>query len=132
MRVSELADRAGITPQAIRFYESEGILPTAARAANGYRRYTDADVCRLRIVVSLRNLGIDLAESGRLADLCASERCTDMTGELAARLVQRRNEVAAARAELDHLDAELAGLQRALATGVPADPLCGEGKESCS
>ena len=57
MNVSEVARRAGIAPTAVRFYERRGVLPAAARRDNGYRDYTDDDLCRLRLVVSLRSLG---------------------------------------------------------------------------
>jgi DNA-binding transcriptional MerR regulator len=59
--ISELAAKTGITTKAIRFYEAEGVLPTPKRAANGYREYTDDDLCRLRLVVTLRSIGSDLA-----------------------------------------------------------------------
>ncbi|MGZ8502363.1 MAG: MerR family transcriptional regulator, partial [Candidatus Limnocylindrales bacterium] len=58
MRVSELARRAGIAPSAVRWYESVGILPPATRQANGYREYAEDDLARLRLVVSLRRLGL--------------------------------------------------------------------------
>ena len=70
MNISELAAKTGVTAKAIRFYEAAGVLPTPRRAANGYREYTDDDLCRLRLVVTLRSIGIALAESGRLATLC--------------------------------------------------------------
>ena len=130
MRVSELAQLAGITPASVRFYESEGILPLPPRAENGYRNYGEADVCRLRIVVSLRKLGLELSESGRLAAMCSSGDCESMAGKLTARLAERRREVATARAELDHLDAELGALERALVTGQPQEMLCPR-KEDC-
>jgi len=68
MNQSDLAERAGMTPTAIRLYQTEGMLPEPPRADNGYREYGEADVCRLRIVVALGGLGLDLAESGRLAN----------------------------------------------------------------
>ena len=108
MRVSELAQRAGVTPAAIRFYESEGVLPAAPRADNGYRNYDEDDLCRLRIVVSLRGLGIELSESGRLAALCVDGRCDTMQEQLIVQIAERRRAVAQARAELEHLDRELA------------------------
>ncbi len=114
MRVSELAKRAGITPAAVRFYESEGVLPEAPRAENGYRTYSDSDLCRLRMVVTLRGLGIELSESGRLAGLCVDGRCDDMEAQLIVQIEERRREVARARAELDHLDRELASREAQL------------------
>ena len=118
MKVSELAERAGTTAKTIRFYETEGVLPPAPRRGNGYREYSDVDVCRTRVVVGLRSLGLDLPESGRLAQLCASGRCDEMAGDLAPRVAARRADVAAAIAELQHLDAELASVERSLAAGV--------------
>jgi len=129
MRVSELADRAGVTPTTIRFYESEGFLPSPPRAANGYREYSESDVCRLRVLTSLRGLGVDLPEASRLAYMCG-DGSSRLSAEIAARVDQRRLEVAKAREELDHLDAELANLERALESGDACELLC-PGKEGC-
>ena len=133
MKVSELARRAGITPAAVRFYEAEGVLPAAPRAANGYREYGDDDLCRLRLVVAMRGLGLELSESGRLAALCQDGQCDAMETQLLDRIDERRQAVAVARAELDHLDRELAALQGSLRSGREL-PLacCGpEGGGSC-
>jgi MerR family mercuric resistance operon transcriptional regulator len=129
MKVSELAGRAGVTPAAVRFYEAEGFLPAPPRTANGYRDYDAADVCRLRVLTSLRGLGVDLPQASRLARMC-TEGATDMYIELGARIDARRDEIAKARLELDHLDAELANLDRALASGDACERLC-PGKEGC-
>jgi DNA-binding transcriptional MerR regulator len=132
VRVSELARRAGITPAAVRFYEAEGVLPPAPRSDNGYRDYSEDDVCRLRIVVALRGLGLELSESGRLAALCGDDECDLMEEQLLVRIEERRKEVAAARAELDHLDRELGTLERAMRSGRRL-PLtcCPEGGPVC-
>ncbi len=37
LQVSELAERAGVAPSTVRFYERAGLLSPARRAANGYR-----------------------------------------------------------------------------------------------
>ena len=129
MKVSEFARRAGVAASAIRFYEAEGVLPEARRTGTGYREYDEADLCRLRIVVTLRSLGLDLHESGRLATLCGEGRCDEMTTDLLPRIVDRRAEIAAARAELDHLDGELRELERSLRNGEPNPPLCHEGDD---
>lgn len=70
MKVSELARRAGIATSAVRWYEEVGVLPLAERRANRYRDYGDEDVARLRLVVSLRRLGLGPGDAGRLAHLC--------------------------------------------------------------
>lgn len=132
VRVSEFARAVGITPAAVRWYESEGVLPAARRASNGYREYTEDDLCRLRLVVALRGLGLELSESGRLAALCRDGECDAMEGQLLERVAQRREAVAAARAELDHLDRELQAVEEALRRGrrLPIG-CCAEGGSSC-
>lgn len=134
MKVSEFARRAGITPAAVRFYEAEGVLPAATRAANGYREYDDDDLCRLRLVVAMRGLGLELSDCGRLAALCQDGRCDVMEEQLLDRITDRRQAVATARAELDHLDRELAALEASIGAGrmLPI-ACCGtEGDASCS
>lgn len=51
--------------------------------------------------------------------MCGDGRCDDMAVDLLPRIVARRLEVANARAELDHLDAKLAILERTLRCGNP-------------
>src|SRR2546425_12803099 len=62
LKIGELARRAGVTPKAIRFYERKRILPTAKRAPNGYRLYSDDAVEMLRFVKQASGLGLTLAE----------------------------------------------------------------------
>jgi DNA-binding transcriptional MerR regulator len=124
MNVSELARQAGIAPSAVRFYERKGILPPATRQDNGYRDYTDDDLCRLRIVVSLRRLGVELPESGRLAELCQTGQCDLMARDLLPLVSAQRTAIAAARTELDDLDRRLAELEDSLATTDVDPDLC--------
>lgn len=126
MQVSELARRSGTTATTLRFYEAEGILPAATRAENGYRHYDEDDLCRVRVITALRSLGLDLREAGRLAGMCADGRCDAMAIDLLPQIVARRSEVAAARAELDHLDAQLANAERALRMEEPVTSFCSE------
>ncbi|MFJ3490591.1 MerR family transcriptional regulator [Leifsonia aquatica] len=52
MRIGELAQRAGVSAKAVRYYERLGLVQPA-RAANGYREYDDG---HLRAVVEIREL----------------------------------------------------------------------------
>lgn len=124
MNVSDLAREVGIAPSAVRFYERKGILPPAPRQDNGYREYTDDDLCRLRVVVSLRRLGLDLPVAGRLAGLCQSGQCDAMARDLMPVVAAQRVAIARTRAELDDLDDRLAKLETELqADGIDPD-LC--------
>ncbi|MCA1218023.1 MerR family transcriptional regulator [Streptomyces sp. 8L] len=62
MRIGELAERAGTTTRALRYYESRGLLP-GRRAANGHRVYDEADLRLLRQIRTLQDFGFDLEET---------------------------------------------------------------------
>jgi arsenate reductase (thioredoxin) len=109
MKVSELARRAGIAPSAVRFYEDLGVLPAARRLDNGYREYGPDELARLRLVVSLRRLGLAPVDAGRLAALCIEHGEIDR--DLAPLIDSQRAAVARQRADLDRLDSELTDLE---------------------
>ena len=109
MRISELARRAGVAPSAVRWYEQEGVLPAPDREDNGYRDYGEADLARLRLVVSLRRLGLGPEDAGRLARLCLERGSVDL--DLAPLIASQREAIARQRDDLDRLDAELTDLE---------------------
>jgi DNA-binding transcriptional MerR regulator len=127
MNVSELARRAGIAPSAVRFYERKGILPPPPRGPNGYREYGAEDLCRVRVVASLRRLGLELVEAGRLATLCAAGQCEVMSHDLVPLIARQRAAIERNRAEIEVLDGQLAALQAALSSDIPDPDLCLEG-----
>lgn len=113
MKVSELAERAGIAPSAVRWYEQVGILPPAIRRANGYREYAEDDLARLRLVVSLRRLGLAPEDAGRMARLCLEHGEVDR--DLAPLIAGQRAAIARQRDDLDRLDGELVDLEATIA-----------------
>ena len=72
MNIGQLARQTGVTPDTLRFYEREGLLATPARADNGYRRYAEADVARVRFVRSAQALGFSLTEIRRIVPRLAA------------------------------------------------------------
>ncbi|MGW3073185.1 MULTISPECIES: MerR family transcriptional regulator [unclassified Kitasatospora] len=62
MRIGELAERAGTTTRALRYYEQLGLLP-ARRAGNGYRAYDEGDLRLLREIRMLQDFGFGLEET---------------------------------------------------------------------
>src|SRR6266536_2779096 len=62
MRIGELAERAGISAKAIRYYEQVGILAPPARTTSGYRAYDEAVLGRLGFVRAAQALGLTLGE----------------------------------------------------------------------
>jgi MerR family transcriptional regulator, copper efflux regulator len=62
MRIGELAEQAGISTKAIRYYEQIGILTLPARTASGYRAYDQAALGRLSFVRAAQAIGLTLGE----------------------------------------------------------------------
>ena len=112
MNISRLAEAAGVPTSTVRFYERSGVLPGASRRANGYREYDDADLARLRLVVTLRRLGVGAHDAGRLAAACVGGAHAELSRELLSTLAVQHDAIARQRAELDQLEAELRDLQR--------------------
>jgi MerR family transcriptional regulator, redox-sensitive transcriptional activator SoxR len=61
LTVSEVANRSGIAPSAIRFYDKEGLI-TATRTSGGQRRFERNMLRRLAFIRAARNVGLTLDE----------------------------------------------------------------------
>jgi DNA-binding transcriptional MerR regulator len=127
MRIGELAERTGVTPRTIRYYEEIGLLAGGGRSKGTHRVYADADVERVSELTRLRDLlNLSLEELKQLLE--AEEARAAIRKRFAAsqsdaerlvlveaalphidtqlELVRRR------KAELEKLEAELVGKRR--------------------
>lgn len=112
MRVSELARRAGLSASGVRWYEAAGILPAPSRRSNGYREYTEADLSRLTLVLTLRRLGLSPSDAGALARGCIDGSTVDPSVGVA--LDAQHLVIARQREALERLEAELRDLETTL------------------
>ena len=132
LTIGELAERTGVTPETIRYYEREGVIPPAPRTgAGGYRQYGTADAERLRFVRRARDLSFSLDEVRELLALAAgdpSRRCDDVNQIAHAHLAQvdaKLGQLRALRRELNRLidacdrDASLADCSLLSALSAP-------------
>lgn len=103
LRISEVARRTGLSASTIRFYEGEGLIAAAARDANGYRSYGDADVQRLLFIAGAKQLDLGLAEVRQL--LSARDE-----SELCEHVQRQMRDVVARR--LAETEERIANLQR--------------------
>jgi len=69
LRIGELAQRAEVNLQTIRYYEREGLLPEPPRLRSGYRVYSDETVRRLRFIKRAQEIGFSLADIRELLSL---------------------------------------------------------------
>jgi DNA-binding transcriptional MerR regulator len=119
LMIGELARLAGVTPETIRYYERERVIPRPKRAGSGkYRRYAQQDADRLRFVKRARDLGFSLDDVRGLLALAESspdKPCGDVNqiarahiaavDEKIARLTLLRAELAQLTASCDPKDA---------------------------
>ena len=80
MRIGELANACDCPVETIRYYEKIGLLPAAARLANGYRSYDDEHRKWLQFIIRSRELGFNQDEVRRLTDLAQQQQpaCADV------------------------------------------------------
>ncbi|PSJ58349.1 Cu(I)-responsive transcriptional regulator [Kumtagia ephedrae] len=107
MNIGTAAEKSGLPPKTIRYYEDIGLL-RPDRAGNGYRDYSTADVHRLKFLQRSRSLGFSVEECRQLLSLYGDrERESAEVKALAetklAEIDRKLAELAELRAALSHL-----------------------------
>ena len=105
MRISELADQAGVTSKTLRYYERIGVLPAPSRSTSGYRDYRAEALDRLGFIRAGQAVGLSL---GEIRQVVALRERGETPCDHVYRLLQRRT------AELDERIGELQALRREL------------------
>lgn len=73
----ETSERLGISMDALRNWEMNGLL-TVKRKRNGYRVYTEEDLCRLKIIRCLRHANYSLSSILRMLNALSCDPCTNI------------------------------------------------------
>ena len=71
MRVKQLADKLGITPDTIRYYTRIGLLHPS-KDSSGYRQYNARERQFLRFAIRAKQLGFSLSAVKEIVDLAKS------------------------------------------------------------
>lgn len=108
MKIGELAERTGVAPRLLRYYEQQGLI-TAERAGNGYREYSEDDVATVQRVAGLVRAGMPTRLIRRVLDIEGME-----SAELVATCTRNLAEQLAA--ELAEVDARIACLSKSRET----------------
>lgn len=62
LSIGQVARRAGVGVETVRFYEREGLLEKPVRRASGYRQYSPEAVTQIRFIKRSQQLGFSLKE----------------------------------------------------------------------
>jgi len=108
MRIGELAARAEVNIQTLRFYEREGLLRPPARTVSGYRSYTEGDLERVRFIRLCQGLGFTLREIQHL--LILHKSVSEYRGSVKMAPSAVREIVTRANERLELIDEKLAAL----------------------
>lgn len=76
MTRSEVAEKAGVNPETLRYYERKELIPTPPRSDGGFRLYDESYVDRLRFIKRAKDLGFTLAEIKGLLELRVDDDAT--------------------------------------------------------
>jgi MerR family mercuric resistance operon transcriptional regulator len=100
LTIGQVARRAEVGVETVRFYERQGLLEEPARKESGYRQYTEDVVARLRFIRRAKELGFTLKEIAELLALRLDPdtSCAEVKGR--------------AKAKIDDIDAKIRDLQR--------------------
>jgi DNA-binding transcriptional MerR regulator len=99
LRTGELAARAGVNIQTLRYYERLRLLAPPVRRPSGQRAYPESAVALLRCIKGAQRLGFTLTEIQDLLAVAAHRRGTDE--------LHRR-----AQAKIAEIDARIADLEQ--------------------
>lgn len=115
MLIGELAQASGLSREALRFYEQQGLL-RARRLSNGYRDYPDDAPLLLQYIRTAQQLGFTLAEIGaRVPELWNAEDPEPAIAQVLAAKLQEIDERIAALHQLRETLVQRIGLNCQLA-----------------
>ena len=123
--IGEVAERLGINPKTIRYYERIDLMREPARNESGYRTYTETDVKRLAFILRAKTLDFSLDEIGEILALREQGEapCPYVLSQIDAKIEQVDDRIA----DLRRLREELETL-KAEADALPLDAIEAKGR----
>jgi Hg(II)-responsive transcriptional regulator len=120
LQIGEVARRADVNVQTLRYYERRGLLPTPTRRPSGYRQYSEESVRLVRFIKRAQELGFSLRDVAQLIEL----RQNPSRSRAAVRAVAVRKV-----ADIAHRIRHLTAMQKALEQLVRACECAGASRE---
>ncbi len=107
LKTGELAKRAGVNVETLRFYEREGLIPEPPRRTSGYREYPAESVHLVLFIKRAQEIGFSLREVRELLALRVESgaTCADVRRKANEKVLEVRQKIA-----------DLQAIERALKT----------------
>lgn len=120
MTVGELAKKARVNVETLRYYERRSILPKPTRTTSGYRIYGEEDVRRIRFVKQAQAMGFRLNEISELMSLAVDDPLT--CDEVREQAESKLTEIDRKLSDLRRVRKTLVRLIKSCQTGDPTGP----------
>lgn len=120
--IGELAERAGVNRETLRYYERRGLLKPASRTASGYRVYNRESSARLSFIKRAQGFGFSLEEIGDLLTMKPENprSCQRVTTMLEGKL----EELGARIREMKRFHRQLSGYREQCVQALAAGDAC--------
>jgi DNA-binding transcriptional MerR regulator len=90
LTIAQVAERTGLSPDTLRYYERAGLIERVGRTTGNQRRYAAADLAWLEFLLRLRETGMSISDMQHYARLRAAGDAT-VTDRLAMLREHRRD-----------------------------------------
>jgi DNA-binding transcriptional MerR regulator len=107
VRISELAESAGVPASTVRYYERVGLMALPARTASGYRDYGEDEAGRLLFIARARRMGLSCEQITGLLPVWAGTNCGAAHDRVIGLVREKQAEIAERVAELEQFSAQL-------------------------
>lgn len=113
LTIGTLAAEAGVNIETIRFYQRKNLLPEPERPYGSIRRYSHAEVSRVRFIKAAQRIGFTLDEIAQLLQLEDGTQCAQARNIAEHKLADVRQRLV----DLQRMEAALADLVGRCAAG---------------
>ncbi len=121
LKISELAERAGVNVSTVRFYERIGLVPDPQRSSSGYRLYDPGHEARLLFITRARRLGMSIEQISGLLGVWDGTNCGATRAHVVEQIDENLSEVRARVRELEAFAQQLVAARAELTeTDTPA------------
>jgi DNA-binding transcriptional MerR regulator len=101
LTIGELAERSGVAPTALRYYDELGLVRPATRSS-GRRRYAESAVAEVGAIRFFREVGFSLAEISSFLTARDRRSRQDIIAGKLAELSEQQHRIEVAREALEH------------------------------
>jgi len=86
----QIAKKAEVNVETLRFYEKKGLIPEPMRTDTGYRQYPEETIHRILFIKNAQRLGFTLKEIRELLSitLATKKQCQLVKGEIDQKLIE--------------------------------------------